>query len=292
MTVTTDKVALNQWIPCAFRGQIATGATRNTVVLGQDICVARAEDGSHSAHVMDATGKVGRSLPVSEKFEIVFVTLGDAPRPLPEIAEFDEPDRRIVNVGSVSVATSPFRLVENFLDMAHFSFVHTDLLGSPDHTEVFTYKCEVRRDVDEVWATDCRFFQPAGSKAADGSGGMMTHYKYRVLSPFSVMLYKTVFGQEHRDDAITVFIQPLSETDCTAYMAMAMIDDVSTMAEMIDFQQAIFLQDRIILENQRPKLLSLAPNTEIPTRADLSSIAYRRWLKASGIKFGTLQEAA
>jgi phenylpropionate dioxygenase-like ring-hydroxylating dioxygenase large terminal subunit len=47
------------------------------------------------------------------------------------------------------------------------------------------------------------------------------------------------------------------------------------------------LQDRIILENQRPVLLPLEPRLETPTRADASSIAYRRWLKEKGLTYGT-----
>lgn len=293
MSITTDPVALNQWIPCAFAGQLAPGATHDTVILGQSVRVSHGPDGSYLCHILTETGHLGRQLPIERQFEIHFATLGDAPRPLPIIGEFDEADRKIVNCGSVGVNTSPFRIVENFLDMAHFCFVHTDILGAPGKTEVFAYKAEHRRDVDEVWAVDCSFFQPAASKAAETNGeGQITHYNYRIMSPFSVMLYKTVVGEPDRFDAIAVFVQPKTETECIAYMTMAILDDNSTMGELIDFQQTIFLQDRIILENQRPALLSLAPNAEIPTKADLSSIAFRRWLKASGIRFGTLQEAA
>ena len=42
----------------------------------------------------------------------------------------------------------------------------------------------------------------------------------------------------------------------------------------------------------RPKLLPLTPRSEMPTRADLSSVAFRRWLKDSGMKFGLLHEEA
>lgn len=293
MTITTDLVALNQWIPCAYVGQLASGKTHDTRILGQAVRVTQAADGSFTCHEVTDGGHLGRQLPVTKRYEICFATLGDAPRPLPEIGEFDEADRKIVNCGSVGVNTSPFRIVENFLDMAHFCFVHTDLLGAPGKTEVFAYKTEHRSDVDEIWALDCSFYQPAASKAAALMGeGQITHYNYRIMSPFSVMLYKTVIGQPDRSDAIAVFVQPKTETECIAYMTMAILDEASTIGELIDFQQTIFLQDRIILENQRPALLSLAPNAEIPTRADLSSIAFRRWLKASGIRFGTLQEAA
>jgi phenylpropionate dioxygenase-like ring-hydroxylating dioxygenase large terminal subunit len=67
---------------------------------------------------------------------------------------------------------------------------------------------------------------------------------------------------------------------------MFLIDAESTTADLVHFQQLIFLQDRIILENQRPVLLPLEPAKEIPTRADASSIAYRRWLKEKGVRYG------
>ncbi|TIT60733.1 MAG: aromatic ring-hydroxylating dioxygenase subunit alpha, partial [Mesorhizobium sp.] len=55
---------------------------------------------------------------------------------------------------------------------------------------------------------------------------------------------------------------------------------------LIHFQQTIFVQDRSILENQIPGLLPLDPGMEIPTRADLTSVAYRRWLKRHGYTYG------
>jgi hypothetical protein len=36
----------------------------------------------------------------------------------------------------------------------------------------------------------------------------------------------------------------------------------------------------------------LEPRAEIPTRADASSVAYRRWLKEKGIVYGTTAQAA
>ena len=68
---------------------------------------------------------------------------------------------------------------------------------------------------------------------------------------------------------------------------MFLIDDASRLTDLVAFQQVIFLQDRIILENQRTVLLPLEPRAEIPTRADSSSVAYRRWLKEKGVRYGT-----
>ena len=288
MTMTTDTVALNQWLPVAYAGQVPPGGHLDTKLLGQPVRVIVDADGTPSCHVLDdASGDTGWELPVTRKFELLFTSFGDNPRPLPVIEEFDEPDRRIVNCGSVGVNTSPFRVIENFLDMAHFCFVHTHLLGAPGKTEVFSYKTEHRKDVDEIWATECRFFQPAASKSAMNAGaGQITDYVYRVLSPFSVMLYKTAMGYPDRKDAICLFVQPRDETDCVAYPPMALLDDTTPQASLVDFQQTIFLQDRIILENQRPRLLPLTPMAEVPTKADLSSVVFRRWLKESGVQFG------
>lgn len=290
MTATTDPVARNEWVACGWLGQIAPGARRDTMIMGQPIRLSRDEGGAYRVTEIDAQGIPGRDLPVQTRYTCIFTTLGAPARPLPEIPEFDEPDRIVVGCGNVGVRTSPYRLIENFLDMAHFPFIHVDTLGATDRTEVMSYRTEHRKEVDEIWAVDCTFYQPAASKAV--SGGQMTRYRYRVMSPFSVMLYKTISAESDRNDAICVFIQPMTETHCLAYMPLAVVDDHNSAADIADFQQSIFLQDRVILENQRPALLPLDPTHELPTRADASSIAFRRWLKAMDIRFGIYEHRA
>jgi len=290
MAVTTDIVARNEWVPCGWLGQIAVGAALDTMIFGQQIRVTRTGEDDYRVVEVSETGDEGRTLPVQTRYCCVFTTLGTPTRALPEIFEFDEPDRRLVGCGSVGVRTSPYRLVENFLDLAHLCFIHKDILGDPEKSEVVAYKTEHRKDADEIWAVDCSFYQPSASKAS--TTGQITKYVYRVMSPFSVMLYKTVNGDPSRNDAICVFIQPLDEAECLAYMPMALVDETSTDGDLIEFQQSIFLQDRVILENQRPALLPLDPSYELPTRADASSIAYRRWLKAMNIKFGIFEKQA
>ena len=115
----------------------------------------------------------------------------------------------------------------------------------------------------------------------------MTDYIYRVMTPFTTLLYKTCPNSANRSDVICLFVQPLEPDRCIAHPVMFLIDDVSTTTELVHFQQLIFLQDRIILENQRPSLLPMEARAEIPTRADASSIAYRRWLKELGVTYGT-----
>jgi len=250
-----------------------------TRLLGQDILVRRNENGL----IVVCAGN--RTLPVIERYGYVWTSLGNPKNDVVVIREADEGDRRQVPCGAITVRASGLRIVENFLDMAHFPFVHTNILGAEPHTEVQHYTTEIRRDVDEVWATNCQFFQPQAAVAA--SGGMMTQYVYRVASPFVTMLYKTSPGAVDRSDVIALFVQPLDADRCSAHPVMFLLDDASAQNELIQFQQLIFLQDRIILENQRPRLLPLEPRAEIPTRADSASVAYRRWLKEKGLIYGT-----
>lgn len=285
MSRPAEKAALDQWYCIEALQDIAEGLMANRL-LGIDLTVNRAADGAITVHADDRE----EPLSIRERYGYLWVTLGTPATDVLPIPETEEDDRRIVVCGAISVKASGLRIVENFLDMAHFPFVHTDILGAEPHTEVLHYTTEIRRDVDEVWATNCQFFQPQAALSA--TEGIMTQYMYRVANPFATILYKTCPNAANRWDVICLFVQPLEPDRCRAHPVMFLIDDISTQTDLIHFQQLIFLQDRIILENQRPRLLPLEPRSEIPTRADSSSIAYRRWLKEKGITYGTNVHAA
>ncbi|WP_407941257.1 aromatic ring-hydroxylating dioxygenase subunit alpha [Mesorhizobium xinjiangense] len=280
MTGTVEKAALDHWycIGCAADLPVGCSATR---LLGSDLSVVKDDDETVTV-VLDEDERL---LPIKLRFGYVWTTLGEPERDVVPIPEADEPDRRYVACGAVTVKASGLRIVENFLDMAHFPFVHTDILGSEAHTEVEHYDCEIRRDVDEVWATNCKFIQPKAALSSEGA--IMTDYIYRVATPFVTLLYKTCPNADDRWDVICLFVQPMDEDLCRAHPLMLLIDEATPLSDLIAFQLDIFLQDRIILENQRPRLLPLEARAEIPTRADASSIAYRRWLKEKGLKYGT-----
>jgi phenylpropionate dioxygenase-like ring-hydroxylating dioxygenase large terminal subunit len=275
----TDKAALDQWYCIEALHDIAVGRAPNRL-LGTDLAIVRNADGDITVTIAGLEAP----LPTRQRYGYLWTTLGTPATDLLPVPEADESDRRVVVCGAISVKASGLRIVENFLDMAHFPFVHTDILGAEPHTEVMQYTTEIRRDVDEVWATNCQFFQPQAALSA--TGGIMTQYMYRVANPFATILYKTCPNAANRWDVICLFVQPLDPDRCRAHPVMFLIDDTSSLTELIHFQQLIFLQDRIILENQRPKLLPLEPRAEIPTRADATSIAYRRWLKEKGVTYG------
>ncbi|MCA0044949.1 aromatic ring-hydroxylating oxygenase subunit alpha [Celeribacter litoreus] len=273
MAGTLDPVALNDWYAVATLTDL--DRAEETKLLGHPITVGPGKQVTQD----------GKSLPVREKFGVLWTTLGTPNKEIFNIEESEEEGRRFVPCGWVKMRASGLRVVENFLDMAHFPFVHTDILGSEPHTEVLGYKSEIRHDVDEVWATNCKFFQPQmTSTRPDGEFAQLT---YRVPSPYVVMLYRVVPDTDGVQDAIALFIHPIEEDLVRAIPVMYLTDQTATHTQLLRFEQVIFLQDRIIVENQRPLLLPLEARAEIPTRADSSSVAYRRWLKQKGLTYGT-----
>ncbi|HEV7284679.1 MAG TPA: aromatic ring-hydroxylating dioxygenase subunit alpha, partial [Kaistia sp.] len=173
MARPAEKASLDQWYVIDIAAEIPAEAKPNRL-LGRDLVVSRDATGTVVVREKLEGGALGEPLPTRHRYGFIWTTLGTPERELFDIPEADEPDRRHVVCGAVAVRASGLRIVENFLDMAHFPFVHTDILGAEPHTEVRHYTTEIRRDVDEVWATNCEFFQPQAALSA--SGGIMTQY--------------------------------------------------------------------------------------------------------------------
>jgi phenylpropionate dioxygenase-like ring-hydroxylating dioxygenase large terminal subunit len=285
MSKADDPVALDQWYAIETITDV-TMEPRRTRLLGQDIVMRRDRDGAPFVREIDPDGTLRAPLPVQERYGCLWTTLGSPKRDIVVISEAQENDRRVVICGWVKMRASGLRIVENFLDMAHFPYVHTNVLGAEPYTEVPQYSSEIRRDVDEVWATNCRFFQP---QITANQAASMAQLSYRVPSPFVVMLYRVSPYAADRLDTIALFIQPIEEDVCRAQPVMYLVDTESSHLDLLKFEQAIFLQDRIIVENQRPLRLPLDPRSELPTRADSSSVVYRRWLKEKGLRYGTVE---
>ncbi len=274
-----EPAALHEWYAVESTHSV-TATPQRSQLLGHDIVLERDPAG----HVTARTA-LGRPLPVRDRYGCIWTSLGTPARDIFAIPEASEPDRRFVLCGWVTIRASGLRVVENFLDMAHFPFVHTGILGAPPHTEVPRYSADIRRDSDEMWATGCTFFQ--SRIAVTEAAGDVVHLAFRVPAPFVVMLYRRCPTAPERLDVILLVVQPLQPGLCRAQPVMYLVDPASAHTALLHFEQVIFLQDRVVVENQRPVLLPLDARSEIPTRADLSSVTYRRWLKQRGLRFGT-----
>ena len=282
-----DPILVNDWHAVVELDFLATRDSFATELLGVPIEIAESGEGPGEVRVVRRD--TGTPLPARIKYGHVFASLGKPARDIVHFPECHEADRIYVTGGSIAVHVSGLRAIENFLDMGHFPFVHTDYLGAEPHTEVEPYQVTVTEE-NEILATQCRFFQPLASPSADG--GMMIDYEYRVCRPYTVCLYKSNPIEPGRWDFIVLFVQPVSEERCVAHPYLAYLPHNLDNETNRWFMQLIFAQDKPILENQVPKRLPLDPRAEIPTRSDASSLAFRRWLTAQGVTYGAIPAAA
>ena len=280
-----DPILVNDWHAVVELEFLATRGSFETVLLGVPIEIAESGPGE----VRVVRRDTGAPLPARIRYGHVFTSIGQPNRDIVHFPECFEADRIHVTGGSIAVHVSGLRAVENFLDMGHFPFVHTNYLGIEPHTEVEPYEVTVTEE-DEILATKCRFFQPLASPSADG--GMMVDYEYRVSRPYTVCLYKSNPIEPERWDFIVLFVQPVSEERCVAHPYLSYLPHNLDNDTNRWFMQLIFAQDKPILENQLPKRLPLDPRAEIPARSDASSLAYRRWLTAQGVTYGAIPAAA
>jgi len=229
---------------------------------------------------------------VQERYGLVWVLLDDSAGvpDLPQFAAEDEPRLRKVNCGPYQVATSGPRIVENFLDMAHFGFVHEGWLGHRAHTEVAAY--QIDNTPTGFIASGCRAWQPQSSVHAQT--GAEVAYTYEVNAPFTAVLTKVPDAASVQVDdfreSIALFICPVTPEQSVVWFRLAMNDFESPDERLQAFQHTIFTQDQPVLESQEPRRLPItaqAPVQEVHCAADRSATAYRRYLLARGITFGT-----
>ena len=293
-----DPVILDQWHPLRATGETEPNMVYVTGLLGESVSFAMTADGRAAVWRTRSDLSPGMAvdpesitdtLPSRCEFLYIWTSLGKPPDTSFDIPEFFEPDRRNFNGCTIGVHVSAPRAVENFLDMGHFPFVHDGYLGSEPYTEVVNYDVHVDGDTNEIWATECKFWQPAASATA--TEGQVVDYVYRVMSPYTVLLYKSCPAAPDRMDVIGLFLLSTTEEHIQAHMLLSMVDDESTDARIRYFVQSVFAQDKPILENQNPKRLPLDPRAETPIRADRVAIVYRRWLSDLGVTYGVLPAA-
>jgi phenylpropionate dioxygenase-like ring-hydroxylating dioxygenase large terminal subunit len=215
-----------------------------------------------------------------EHYGMVWVCLGQPVGDPPQFAYGDNPAFRLIQAGPYFFRAKGPRVIENFLDVAHFGFVHAGLLGDPQHSEIEDY--EVGMGPHGPEAREIRIWQPD----PDGTGkGALVTYHYWACAPLTVGLEKLHSDQRF---AILAQVAPIDATNCELRLVMAMnyAHDVPE-ENFVHFQDQVTAQDKVVVESQRPELLPLDLQSELHLRSDRMAIAYRKWLREIGFSYGT-----
>lgn len=221
-----------------------------------------------------------------EAYGLVWVRLEGESSAFPAFAAEHDTRLRKLNCGPYEVETSAPRLVENFLDMAHFGFVHEGWLGARHMTAIADYRVEATPE--GLLATGCKAWQPQST--INSTAPALVEYRYEVTAPYAAVLTKVPeaasVGIEDYQESIALFICPVSAERSRVWFRLATADFARDDAQLRAFQDTIFLQDKPVLESQRPRSLPLDLGAELHTAADKASSFYRRFLRERGITVG------
>lgn len=217
-----------------------------------------------------------------ERYGLLWVCMGEPAQDVPPFPEYELPGYTLaVCDPAPHVQAHGPRLIENFLDAAHFPFVHGGVLGDENRPEINDFQARI--GPNGVESDPVAVYQP---DPFAGKAGIV-HYTYHAFRPFTAHFTKET-GENRVGLMLTV--TPHDERDSTGWFIVA-APHIQDRAELKTIYSPrilkIFEEDRIIVESQRPELLPLDLQEELHLRSDRVAIAYRRWLQQLGLTFGT-----
>jgi vanillate O-demethylase monooxygenase subunit len=215
-----------------------------------------------------------------EQSGLIWVCLGDEPMfDPPEFPEWGNEDFKILQGHIYDWKTSAHRRLENFMDFAHFAYVHDGVLGSSDSPEVPDH------DVWRETESELQFFRAVQEPIGGLTGYESTEdlvdveYSYRLTIPISIHFDRHYLPGEARY-VLFLAVSPVAAKYARSFWFLARnyawdVDD----KVFLDFEHFVQEQDRPVVESQRPEMLPHDLTAELHVKAaDKVSVAYRRWL--------------
>ncbi len=225
-----------------------------------------------------ATARI-RSYDITEEHELIWVRLraparGTLEAPIPHSSAHDASLHTIIGE-PYTWPVSALRRVENFVDLAHFAWVHDGSLGRRDNPVP---------PLPEITCVgpELRFvYEPPEFEPDDSA--MYGRSKYRMGMPCNVDIEFTLASGARR--VLWMTASPVDETTCRVFWAMARDDDLDEAgrtdrdAEHIAFQRLVLSEDEPVVGAQTPGHFPLDPAEEVSVSTDLVSNVYRRWVR-------------
>lgn len=103
--------------------------------------------------------------------------------------------------------------------------MHEGILGGKTKTAIRDYTVETFKNTNYssgIWTKKCFSWQPRSNSMA--TGGSHMKYTYRVVRPLTAILTKEPQSQQGFREAISLHLQPLTETTTRAWIILALTD--------------------------------------------------------------------
>jgi phenylpropionate dioxygenase-like ring-hydroxylating dioxygenase large terminal subunit len=218
---------------------------------------------------------------LEESHGMVFLAPDHPLAPLGAIPEADDPAFEAGELPTLVARASAGLLADNFLDVAHFPFVHAGTFGADEAAEV--PQLAVARD---GWSFTMSYEHSFANREDPGVAAgtrplvQTRRLAYRLDAPFHLRL-RIDFVEAGGSNVIGFFIQPESADSCRLFTTLWRDDlagDGARLAEAIDFEVAVLREDLRVQEAYDELVLPLAPAAEVHTRADRTTVELRRVL--------------
>ncbi|MFN8024746.1 MAG: aromatic ring-hydroxylating dioxygenase subunit alpha [Acidimicrobiales bacterium] len=216
---------------------------------------------------------------VVERYGLVWLSPEPPIVPMLDVPEWDDPDFVVAPLPDLVWHAGAAQMVDNFLDLTHFPFVHTDTFGDPDDLEVPHY--DVVRDglgftCDYVHST--KLLQDSFGAAEFEVAPRRSIWWY--AAPFSIRL-RIEYPAENVVLTILFFHQPVDAVTTKLYafdLRNDIADGRTTVEDTVAFQLAVATEDKVLLEQMVSKAVPLDLSAEVHTRADKITLEMRRVL--------------
>jgi vanillate O-demethylase monooxygenase subunit len=207
-------------------------------------------------------------------YDLVWVRLESGwPTEIPAFPAWDDASLRCVAGEPYTWPVSAGRRVENFVDLAHFAWVHDGTLGDRGVPEVPIP--EIRR---EDAALRFHYDPPVLPEGQLGGTALLGSSAYVVAMPFGVDIDFEVPGIGRR--TLWMAACPLDSGRCRTFWYVSRSDSLDGPDEPhLAFQRIVLEEDEPVVAGQDPPELPLEAGVEVSVRTDAVSLAYRSFLR-------------
>ena len=217
---------------------------------------------------------------LAEQHGMVFLAPDPPLTELLDIPEADDPSFMHGALDPITASVGAGLMIDNFLDMAHFPFVHAATIGTPESS---TFELAVER---QGFGMKVHSRHPFPNREDPGvAAGIRPLLQERVLeyryrAPFSICL-RIDYVEAGGTNVLDFYVQPESDDSCRIYTTVHrndLDDDDARLAECIAFERKILDEDLGLQERYRDLRLPLDLTTEVHVKADRTTIELRRIL--------------
>ena len=217
---------------------------------------------------------------VEERYGLVWLCLDEPAGDLPVIPNEDDPSFRRINSGVQLWHTAATRMVDNFMDISHFPWVHTGTFGNRQSPMV--PKIELG-DLDHGWygyAYEVEAQNPETALATTGTTEAVVHRHMSTGFHLPLTVRSTIRYEDGLEHILLLCSAPLDDVRSYFTFVVWRNDDFSVDGQdVIAFDRAIGEEDRIMLE-QVTGTLPLGRTGTVSVQSDKASVEWRRQLTA------------